>query len=120
MDRFAQFTFSTLARDASFVALTATVLMVGFSYDPPLALHVGGQTALIFCLYLMHRASRLSMQAVVRSEAWRALSPHERPRDEPGRLVAYRHLRDGILRFAKGAAGLACLLLFGSLAASLA
>lgn len=119
MDRFAQFAFSMLARDAGFVALAATMMMVGFSYNPPLALHIGGQIALIFCLFLMHRAATLSEQTLVRSEAWRALPPHERPRGEPGIAVAHACLRDDILRFAKGASGIACLLLFSSLAASL-
>ncbi len=34
MDRFAQFAFSTALRDASFVALAAVTLMVGFSFNP--------------------------------------------------------------------------------------
>lgn len=119
MDRFAQFTFSMLARDASFVVLAATMMMVGFSYNPPLALHIGGQVALIFCLFLMHRASTLSEQTLVRSEAWRALAPDERPRGEPGIVVAHAQMRDDILRFAKGAAGVACTLLALSLGTSL-
>ena len=119
MDRFSEFAFSHLARDASFVALAGVMLMVGFSYNPPLALHIGGQIALMFCLFLMHRASTLSAKTLVRSEAWRALEPHERPRGEPGLAVAHMHLRNDMLRFAKGASCVACTLLVLSLGTSL-
>lgn len=119
MDRFAQYALSTTLRDASFVALTAAMLMVGFSFDPPLALHIGAQVALIFCLFLLHRASALTAPRVARSEVWRGLEPHERPRGEYALVQAQERLQQILLRFAKGASGVACALLAGSLAASL-
>lgn len=119
MDRFAEFAFSTLARDASFVALAAATLMVGFSFDPPLALNLGAQIALIFCLFLLHRVSILNEERLRRSEVWRGLQPHERPRDGQALVRATGELQYTLLRFAKGASGVACVLLSGSLAASL-
>ena len=53
MDRLAQFAFSLTLRDASFVALAAVTLMVGFSFDPPLALVIGAHVALMFSLFLL-------------------------------------------------------------------
>ena len=119
MNRFAQFAYSTIAREASLVALGTTTLMVGFSFDPPLALNLGAQIALIFCLFLLHRVSTLNEERLRRSEAWRGLEPHERPRDGPALMRAKRELQNTLLRFAKGASGVACVLLAGSLAASL-
>lgn len=119
MDRFAEFAFSALARDASFVALAATTLMIGFSFDLALALHLGAQIALIFCLFLLYRVSVLTAERVRRTEAWRALAPGERPAGEAGLALARDGLQHALLRFAKGSSAAACILLTGSLAASL-
>lgn len=116
-DRLSQYAFSTLARDSGFVALTGTTLMVGFSFDPPLALMIGAQIALIFCLFLLYRVSALSAERLVRTEAWRGLAPHQRPRDEYGLARARQRLQHAMLHFAKGSSAIACVLLAGSLAA---
>ncbi|KAB2883167.1 MAG: hypothetical protein F9K38_06440 [Pseudorhodoplanes sp.] len=79
MDRFARYARSTISRDAGFVALAAVTLMVGFSFDPPLALQIGAQIALMFCLFLLCRICVLTTERLVRSEIWRGLEPGERP-----------------------------------------
>lgn len=89
MDRFAQFAFSTALRDASFVALAAVTLMVGFSFNPPLALVVGAHAALIFSLLLLYRVTVLTDERVKRTEPWRVLEPHERPRGDFALAIAH-------------------------------
>lgn len=116
-DRFSRFAFSLLARDSSFVGLTAGTLMVSFSFDPPLALMIGAQVALIFCLFLVYRVTTLSAERLTQTEVWRALAPHHRPQDAVGRATAQQRLQAAMLHFAKGSSGVACVLLAGSLAA---
>ena len=45
-----RYAFFTLVRDASFVTLAGAMMMVGASFDPPLAFKVGASLALIFAL----------------------------------------------------------------------
>ncbi len=119
MDRFARYARSTISRDAGFVALAAATLMAGFSFDPPPALQIGAQIALMFCLFLLCRVCVLTRERLVRSEIWRGLEPGERPCGDHALARAHERLQQLLLRFAKGAAGVACVLLAGSLAASL-
>jgi hypothetical protein len=119
MDRFAQFAFSTALRDASFVALAAVTLMVGFSFNPPLALVIGAHIALIFSLLLLYRVTILTDERVKRTEAWRELEPDERPRGDFALAVAHDRLEEVLLRFSKTAAGVACTLFTLSLGTSL-
>lgn len=119
MSRFAQFAFFTTARDASFVAVAATTLMVGFSFDPALALNLGGHASMLFCLGLLLRLSQLERRGVLRTEAWWVLEPHERPCDAQSLTRAHDDMQQTLLRFAKGASGTAGVLFSGSLIASL-
>lgn len=119
MDRFAQFAFSTALRDASFVALAAVTLMVGFSFNPPLALVVGAHVALIFSLLLLYRVAVLTDERVKRTEPWRVLEPHERPRGDLALAIARDRLEEVLLRFSKTSAGVACTLFTLSLGTSL-
>ena len=119
MNRFAQFAHFTTARDASFVAVLAGTLMIAFRFDPALALNLGGQVAMLFCLGLLYRLVRLEERGVLRTEAWKELRPHERPCDAPGLTGAHRHMERTLVRFARGASGIAGILFAGSLAASL-
>ena len=110
MDRLAQFAFSLTLRDASFVALAATTLMVGFSFDPPLALVIGAHVALGFSLFLLYRVTVLTDERMKRTELWRVLEPHERPRGDFALVLAHDRLEEVLLRFSKTAAGVACTL----------
>jgi hypothetical protein len=110
MDRLAQFAFSLTLRDASFVALAAFTLMVGFSFDPPLALVIGAHVALIFSLFLLYRVTVLTDERMKRTELWRVLEPHERPRGDFALVLAHDRLEEVLLRFSKTAAGVACTL----------
>jgi hypothetical protein len=110
MDRFAQFAFSVIVRDAIFVGLTAIPAMVGFSFDPPLALAIGAHAALGFSLFLLYRVTNLTDERVRLTEPWRGLSPHERPRGDLALAIAHDRMEDILLRFAKSSAGVASML----------
>lgn len=116
----ARFAFFTLARDACFVALAAATLMVGFSFAPPLAFKIGATVALIFAIVLLVRSYFLTEERFLRSEAWRALKPEERPADEWGRELARAYLQELMLRFAKGASGIAGVLYCSALVVAVA
>ena len=110
---FRRVAFFTVARDASFVALAAATLMVAFSFAPPLAFKIGATVALIFSVGLLIRRYFLTEERFLRSEAWRALRPEERPAGQHGRELARAQLEGVLLRFAKAASGIAGIL-YGS------
>jgi hypothetical protein len=119
MEAFHRFAWATISRDATFVALAATTLMVGFSFAPALALNIGANVALIFAIGLLLRAACLSDDRIVRMEAWRGLDPHERPLGDAGRRSARDDLQHVLLWFAKASAGTAVILYGASLSISL-
>lgn len=108
-ERYAQF---TLLRDASFFAVAAVTLMIGFSFIPALALDIGASVALIFAVLQVFRVSRLTEERFVRGEVWQALRADERPAGEHGIRVAVATTQDLMLRFARTAAG-AAVVMFG-------
>ena len=107
---FRRFAFFTVARDASFVTLAAAMLMVAFSFEPPLAFKIGATVALIFSIGLLIRSYLLTEERFQRSEAWRALRPDERPIGDHGQHLARAQLEELLLRFAKAASGIAGIL----------
>ena len=113
MEAFHRFANATIARDASFVAVGAATLMVGFSFAPALALGIGANIALVFAIALLLRAACLSEDRIDRTEAWRTLRPQDRPVGDAGRRSARDDLQEVLLRFAKAAAG-AAIILYGA------
>lgn len=107
---FRHFAFFTVARDASFVTLAAATLMLAFSFEPPLAFKIGATVALIFSIGLLIRSYFLTEERFLRSEAWRSLRPDERPIGDHAQRLARAQLEVLLLRFAKGASGVAGLL----------
>jgi hypothetical protein len=118
VDPFRRFAVFTLARDASFVALAASTLMVGFSFAPALAFGIAAYVALIFSVVLALRALLLTDERFRRSEVWQALEPHERPDGEAERQWAQEHWKELLLRSAKTAAACAITLYSSSLVTS--
>jgi hypothetical protein len=112
---FRRFAFFTVARDTGFVALAALMLMLAYSFEPPLAFKVGATVALIFSLLLLARCYLLTEERFQRSEAWRALHADERPAGEQGLRMARAQFDELLLRFAKGASGVAGLLYISAL-----
>lgn len=111
-----RFSFFLLARDACFVTLGAATLMVAFSFTPPVAFDIGATVALTFAIMLIVRSRFLTEERFLRSEAWRALRPEERPVGARDRALAQAYLQELMLRFAKGAAATAGILYGSALA----
>jgi hypothetical protein len=107
MDTFARFAFFTIARDASFSALAAGILMVAYSFDPPLALVIGASVAMFFAAVMLIRALFLSEDRIVATEPWQVMEPDQRPVGDTGRAVACDRLETMLLGAAKSAAGIA-------------
>jgi hypothetical protein len=114
MTAFRRFAFFTTIRDAFFVGLATATMMFAASFAPAIAFQIGATVQLMFALWLLFRARRLDNERIVRTEAWRALEPHERPVGEAGRHSAREDLELVLLRFAKTAAGFAIALYSGS------
>ncbi|MEP7029312.1 MAG: hypothetical protein ABI830_00095 [Pseudolabrys sp.] len=116
---FRRFAFFTVARDASFVTLAATLLMLAFSFEPPLAFKVGATVALIFSLGLLVRRYLLTEERFLRSEAWTLVSPEQRPIGDREQEMAQAQFGVLLLRFAKSAAGIAGILYVTALVLSM-
>jgi hypothetical protein len=107
MDTFARFAFFTIARDASFSALAGGILMVAYSFDPPLALVIGASVAMFFATVMLVRALFLTEDRVVATEPWQVMEPEQRPVGDAGRAVACDRFETMLLGAAKNAAGIA-------------
>jgi hypothetical protein len=118
MNPFLRIAIFTVARDASFVALAAVGLMFVYSFAPALALDVAATVALIFAVALIIRAVCLTEERFLCSEAWRVTYPDERLTDEQDIRQAHAVLEHLLLRFAKGAAGVASFLYCSALVMS--
>ena len=110
MDTFARVAFLRIALDASFAAIAATILMLAYSFDPPLALFSGASVVLFFTMVMLIRALFLTEDRIVRSEAWQIIEPEQRPTGDDGRRMARDWMETAFLRFAKVASGIASLL----------
>ena len=115
-----RFAYFTLTRDSLVVALAAAVLMVAFSFEPPLAFKIGASVALLFSVVLLARSFFLTEQRFRRSEAWRSLTPEERPAGDHGPLLARDQFQVLLLRFARGGAAVAVFLYASALVLSAA
>lgn len=109
-ERYAHF---TLARDASLFGVAAVMLMIGFSFEPALALDIGATVALVFALVQLVRYMRLTEDRFRHGEVWQSLRPNERPAGAYGVRVAHGAMQNQMLRFAKKASG-AAIVMYGS------
>lgn len=107
MNPFMRFAYFTVMRDTGFVAWAALLLMLAFSFQPPLAFEIGATIALIFSICLLVRVYFLTEERLEHSEVWRALPETERPTGDEGRSWARGHFEILLLRFAKRASALA-------------
>lgn len=109
-ERYAHF---TLVRDASLFGVAAVMFMIGFSFEPALALDLAATIALVFAIVQIVRFMRLTEDSFRRGEVWQSLRPDERPAGANGIRVAFDAMQNLMLRFAKTAAG-AAIMLYGS------
>ena len=110
---FARFAYFTVVRDAGVVALAAALLMLAFSFEPPMAFEAGATVALVFSLLLLVRVLLPDRSALYR--AARPGSPCRTKSARSARMACYGRRRNWelLLRFAKTAAGIAGIL-YGS------
>lgn len=120
MEAFRREAFIAINRDTAVLILTGGLIMAAFSFRLDIAFCAGASIALTFAVVLVFKVGALTEERVLRSEAWRALPPDERPRGHDGRRLARDSLEDLQLRFAKGAAGIAVLFYATALVTSLA
>ena len=99
--------FYLLVWRAILVTLIAVVLMVTHSFELTAAFLIGANVALLFSVVLIAWKSQLDEAHIVRTEAWRALRPGERPAGEAGRRWALNNLEELTLQFAKASSAVA-------------
>ena len=107
MDTFARFAFFTIARDAGVSAFAAGILMLAYSFNPPLALVLGASVAMFFAEVMLVRALFMSEDRVVSTEPWQVMEPEQRPVGDNVRAVACERLETMLLSAAKTASGIA-------------
>lgn len=118
MDSFGRVAFFTIAWDASFAVIAAAILMLAYSFDPPLAFFIGASVALFFTGVLLIRALFLTEHRIQTSEPWQAMEPSERPVGDDGLRDAQETFESMLLRFAKASSGVASTLFGFALLAS--
>ncbi len=77
------------------------------SFGLAAAFLIGANVALLFSVGLIAWKSQLDEEHIVRTEAWRALRPEQRPAGEAGRRWAESNLEELALRFAKASSAVA-------------
>lgn len=107
MDAFARLAFVTVARDALSAFLAGMILMVAYSFDPPLALVIGASVAMFFTAVMMVRAFFLTEEKVANTDPWAVMQPEERPIGDGALAYARERLQIAMLRGAKNGAGIA-------------
>jgi predicted NBD/HSP70 family sugar kinase len=107
MDTFARSAFVTVATDAFLAALAAMILMVAYSFDPPLALVIGASVAMFFATVMLVRAAFLTEEKVASTNPWLEMQADERPLGKAGLAYARDRLQTVMLAAAKNAAGIA-------------
>jgi hypothetical protein len=107
MDTFARFAFFTIAHDAGVSAFAGGILMLAYSFNPPLALVLGASVAMFFAVVMLIRALFLTEDRIVSTEPWQVMEPEQRPVGDAGRAGACDRLETMLLAAAKNAAGIA-------------
>ena len=115
MDEFRELAHQHISRAVGFAGAGIALLVLVSSFDPLLALRIGGTLALALSVYLMIRADRVSRDDIQRA-ALLAIVPAGRfaRRADAQRLVG-QALLEAHLVFARAAAGSAVAFLAGAL-----
>jgi hypothetical protein len=110
MEPFREKAFCLLVWRAFLATLIALILIVARSYRLAVALFIGANVALLFSIGLILWSRQLTDDQIVATEAWRMLTPGQRPGGIGGRRLARVYLSDLALRFAKAASAVAAAL----------
>jgi hypothetical protein len=110
MNEFNEKAFYLLVWRAVLATLVGAVFIVTRIAELEAALLVGANIALLFSIGLIAWTSQLDEEQIVRTEAWRTLTPEERPAGKSGRFCALNCLEEIAFRFAKASAAIAAAL----------
>jgi len=105
----------SVARGCGFAGLAIFTLMIGLSWDLPLAFKAGGLATLLACAVLLIKAHNAPKRPYKHTELWIILPPDRRPRAEIAQQVIGSVLRDVCMHFASHAALLSAAMLALSL-----
>jgi hypothetical protein len=94
-----------VGRAVFFAWLGIATLVFAFSFDPALALKIGGTSGLILCLVLIERSGRAEQMEASATEMWSMLAPARRPSQESQKRLLTAVLAETYLRCARSAAG---------------
>lgn len=95
--------FVSVGRACGFAGLAVLCVVLGLSFDPPLAARTGGFMSLAICLILLFRAWRVHRQPYKRTETWLILRKDDRPRAEVAQRLISTALKEAYLFFAQKA-----------------
>lgn len=105
----------SIGRAVFFCWIGIATVVLAFSFDPLLALKVGGVCALILCLGLVERYSRTDGADPRGTELWAMLEPNKRPTGDNAHRLLTEVLAETYLRFARWAAGAAAVFFGGAI-----
>lgn len=108
LERVAEF---VVARACGFAALAIFTVMIGFAWDPVMALQTGGILTLLACAILLLKGGGARGKPYTHTELWIILPKEERPRPEFAQQMVGNVMREAYLRFAQRAALLSALML---------
>jgi hypothetical protein len=91
----------SVARGCGFAGLATTCAMVGFSYNPVLALKFGGYCALLTAVILLLKAWRATYVRYTATETWTMLEKHERPPAPVAQVMISRARQRMLYHFAR-------------------
>lgn len=118
MHPFVEKVFYLLVWRAILAGLMAFALIAWRNFEFAGAFLIGANTALLFSIGLLAWKSHLNEERIIRIEAWRTLSPRQRPAGQAGRRWAFNHLEELTLRFAQASSAVAIALAGTALAMS--
>lgn len=107
--------FISLGRAAGFAGLAIFTLMIGLSFDPPLATRTGGLIGFGVAFLLLAYGLRALSHPYRNTEAWIILPQELRPPANVAQRLMGRTLRDTAFWFASRTAAISCFLLVSSI-----
>jgi hypothetical protein len=90
----------SVARGCGFGGLAIVTAMIGLSFDPELALKLGGYSWLLTAIILLLHAFRAPHTPYARTEVWLMLPASDRPPAMVAQRIVATTRRDVLLRFA--------------------
>ena len=109
MDEIRSLAFISVGRPVLFSFFGIAMLILEFSFDPVLALKIGGSCSLILSLVLLQRSIGAERRPPRQTELWGMLAAERRPKKDDGSREISEILSLTYLGFARWTAGVTCL-----------